>query len=117
MENQQFDVTTCSDHELIVGSNFFKEHKEHSKILVDGHVKEELIHKRQIGKSYYEVHIDLIDGELSDNSAKIKTNLEDEEKIAEFKSQWEAEFKPSIGQPNKALIAIFKKFAFEMSGE
>ena len=47
MENQQFDVTTCSDHELIVGSNFFKEHKEHSKILVDGHLKEELVHKRQ----------------------------------------------------------------------
>ena len=117
MENHQHDVTTCSDHELTVGFNLFKEHKEHSKMLVDGHFKEELIHRRQIGKSYYEVHLGLINGELNDNSANIKTNLENEEQITEFKRQWEAEFKPSIGQPNKALIAIFKKFVFEMSGE
>ena len=112
MENNQVQRTVISNHELVIHGKIFKERKEHFK-MVDGTKESEekstMVHRREINDSYYEVRQSLINGNVDDESTFIETNLEDDEQIDNFKNEWEAEFKPSIGQP-KGIAAKFKSF-------
>ena len=98
-------------HEGIVNGNTFKDKKNCTKFRTKSNGRSELSHTRIIrnngqNERNYTVVLAAFDKKKLDK--RIETNM-DEDQINSFRREWNANWKPSLGQPSNRFYSIFLK--------
>ena len=92
----QLHRTVVSDHELVSNGKIYREQKEMMKVIENSNDKSDenttMIHTRRIENDFYTTV------KLGDASPTVETSLKTEEECDNFKNDWTANWKPTLGQ-------------------